>query len=166
MEETSLEQIERSARELAAAGSKWHFHILTPGCDFNSSERYAFILEDLKGERTYIHYSDQAEKGLGEKLVQLLHGAKVMDQQSTAAAYEPSDTVRRISERAQELNSQGVEWHHHLFFPGCRFNHNDPLFTLVFEDKENDEVLVSVTDEEPINDLKQIEKHLYAKAKP
>ncbi len=163
MQETSLEKIEKTARELAGLGSKWHFHILTPGCDFNDTARYAFILEDLTNKQIYVHHSDQAEKGLGEKLVRLLHGDKILDQESVSKIYRPSATVQRISARAQELNRQGVEWHHHLFFPGCRFNQNNPRYTLVFEDRPNREVLQSITDTEPVNDLKQIEKHLYAR---
>lgn len=162
MEETAPGKIEETARKLARLKSRWHFHILTPGCDFNETERYAFILEDLNNQRAYIHYSDQAEKGLGEKLVRLLHGDKVLNQESPATTYQPSPTVQRIAERAQTLK-QGTEWHHHLFFPACRFNQNNPRYTLVFEDKENHEVLQSITDTEPINDLKQIEKHLYAR---
>jgi hypothetical protein len=43
----------------------------------------------------------------------------------------------------------------------CRFNKNSPQHTLIFEDPESSEILESVTDEEPTNDLKQIEGLFY-----
>jgi hypothetical protein len=64
--------------------------------------------------------------------------------------------------RAKELNGQGVEWHHHMLFPGCAFNKHGQKFTLVFEDPEKHAVIENVTEEEPTGDLKLIEKLFYA----
>ncbi len=49
----------------------------------------------------------------------------------------------------------------HMLFPNCTFNLNAPKYALVFEDPERGNSLMSLTDEEPTNDLKQIETLFY-----
>ena len=157
----NLDDIKQRALNAQELGKKWHFHILTPMCQLNVRDQYAFIFEIPADEVAFVYYSDQAEKTLGQELAPLLHGAKVLDNKTTDANYAPSDTIGRIIGRAKSLNESGIEWHHHLLFPGCRFNKNSPKHTLVFEDPEYSELLESITSEEPTNDLKQIEGLFY-----
>jgi hypothetical protein len=161
MQAASLKEIKQQALELHSTGQKWHFHILTPSCKLNPTDRYAFIVECPQQDLALVNYSDQAEKALGEELSPLLHGAKIMDQASTEAGYQPSKIIQDIIERATTLNEQKLEWHHHMLFPGCQFNTNSSKFTLLFEDPRSEEALSSVTDTEPTNDLKQIEGLFY-----
>lgn len=163
MKELPLEDIRVKALDFHSEGLKWHFHILTPACSLNEKSKYAFVLECPEQEQAYAHYSDQAEKVLGEELAPLLHGAKVLNQETTTEGYEPSDTVSRIIERAKSLNGQFTEWHHHLLYPGCQFNTHSPRFALIFEDPQAGETLESLSDKEPTNDLKQIEGLFYNK---
>ncbi|HUA13154.1 MAG TPA: hypothetical protein VL989_01505 [Candidatus Sulfotelmatobacter sp.] len=163
MQETEISVIRDKALKCHNNGVKWHFHILTPACSLNDNQKYAFVFECPTQGIALVHYSKQAEKTLGQELSPLLHGSKVLNQESTDSDYQPSDTVNKIINRAKVLNKQGVEWHHHMLFPDCRFNKHSPRFTLVFEDPQSNETLESLTDIEPTNDLKQIESLFYKK---
>lgn len=163
MKEIPLADIKVKAHEFYNKALKWHFHILTPTCGLNEKSQYAFVLECPEREEAYVCYSDKAEKELGKELAPLLHGAKILNQATTDAEYSPSETVGKIIERAQALNDKNIEWHHHMLFPGCQFNSHSPQFTLLFEDPQANEIMESQSDEEPTNDLKQIETLFYKK---
>lgn len=163
MRELPLKDIKTKALQFHESGLKWHFHILTPTCSLNEKPKYAFVLECPDQHEGYVHYSDQAEKVLGQELAPLLHGAKVLNQETTSEGYEPSSTVSKIIARAKKLNAQDTEWHHHLLYPGCQFNTHSPQFELIFEDPKARETLQSLSDKEPTNDLKQIEGLFYKK---
>ena len=90
-----------------------------------------------------------------------MHGEKVLDSSSTDANYSPSPAVSKILERVKNLNKKNQSWHHHMLFPDCTFNEYAPKHVLVLEDPETGAILVSLTDDEPTNDLKQIESLFY-----
>lgn len=161
MQEETLEQIRKRAYELHDAGTTWHFHILTPTCTLNGQDRYAFILEDVAPHLAYVHYSDRIEKELGGELSPLLHGKAI--KQASSTTHQPSKTVQAIVTRAKACNEQGIEWHHHVLFPGCIFNTHSPKHTLLFEGADSSEILESVTKDEPGSDLKLIEPLFYRK---
>lgn len=163
MKELPLKDIRAKALQSHEDNIKWHFHILTPTCSLNEKSEYAFVLECPDQHEAYVHYSDQAEKVLGQELAPLLHGAKVLNQETTSEGYEPSNTVSKIIARAKSLNEQDAEWHHHMLFPGCQFNTHSPQYVLMFEDSQAGETLESLSHEEPTNDLKQIEGLFYNK---
>jgi hypothetical protein len=162
MREASLTEIRTKAMELHDKGAAWHFHILLPNCLFNENpSKYAFILETLSTD-DLVHYSDLFPNELGAELAPLAHKADVLNQSSTAQAYTPTQTMQRIIERAKELNQQGVKWHHHVTFPACKYYSGNGGFVLIFEDPVTGKSIESTTDEEPIDDLKQIEPLFYA----
>ncbi len=160
MQKTSLEEIEKRANFYHENNLNWHFHILTPGCMLNNQNSYTFILECPDNREKFVYYSDRKEIALDKKLVGLLHGNDVLDKSTVSEAYKPSLVIKNIVDRAKELNRKGIEWHHHMLFPSCNFNKKSPKWVLMLEDRELDKVFESVTDEEPVNDLKQIE-HLF-----
>lgn len=162
MKEVPLETIRKAAHALANKGAPWHFHILTPNCAFNVRHQYAFVFEDSENSSHLVHYSDKLEHNLGQELAPLLHGSKILQKEQIDGKPGPSEDTKRIVERAKELRTQGIEWHHHLLFPGCQYNKNTPLYTLVFEDPEKSTTIENITDEEPTNDLKLIEGLFYA----
>lgn len=164
MIQASIDEIRAKANEFHEAGTEWHFHMLTPDCALNEKGRYAFILEEPDATTSYVFVSDQAEKDLDQELLPLLHGDEVLDASTAGSDYEPSDVVKAIIKRAQELNDKGVEWHHHMLFPACQFNTHPGKFVLMLEDPQTKEVLESVTDQEPIGDLQQIEPLFTGKA--
>jgi hypothetical protein len=154
--------IRQKALEHYEAGLTWHFHVMTPNCMFNEQPKYALLLETPTG--TVVHYSDSAEPvtKLGKELAPLAHKADVLQRASAPKGYAPSPAVGQIIARAKELNAKQVEWHHHVTFAGCQFNKGGHKFTLVLEDPESGKTLESVSDEEPINDLRQIEPLFYS----
>lgn len=160
MKEVGLEEIRTKALSLHQRGIEWHFHIFSPPCTFNSRSEYALILESA--DETLVHYSDKAEKEVGQELSPLVHGSKVMDRSSSDAGYQASDVIQAMVERVTQLNTKKIEWHHHLLFANCRFNSHKPRWVLMVEDAEH-QPIISITDTEPQNDLKQIESHFYVK---
>ena len=163
MTEASLDEIKETALRLNHAGQPWHFHMLVPGCSLNEGRDHCFVLEDIGGGRVYAHHSDKPEKELGQALLPLLHGKKVLEKAESDGVHQPNDVVKKIVERARELNEQGVSWHHHVLFPQCKFNAHAGKWTLMFEDAQNHEVLESQTDQEPVKDLKLVEPLFYAR---
>lgn len=160
MIKSSLGEIRTKALGLHQNQAPWHFHILSPSCIFNDRKQFAFILEDIEDEETYVYYSDRSEKQLGSELAPLLHGKEVF---AEGIKKDISTEARNIIERATSLNQKGLEWHHHVLFPGCRFNDNSPRYTLVLEDPESKTTLTSVTDTEPKAELSLLEPLFYAK---
>lgn len=164
MQETDLERISTTAKQLHAAGATWHFHILTPSCMLNKTDRYALILEVPDKHIAWVHYSSQAEKAVGQELSPLLHGKEAW----TEAKPEDSKlrpAIQKMIQVAKEMNAAGVEWHHHVLYPGCRFNKNAPQFTLIVEDPRSGEAIESVSVDEPTSDLRHIEPLFYAQQK-
>lgn len=142
-------------------GQLWHYHFLTPTCQFNESDQYALLVENIDAKKSYVYYSDIAEMELSSKLANKLHGKDVMDQSKTKKGYLPGVNVLSILDLIQILKAEKIKWHHHVFFPGCKFNIHTDKFELVVEDPRNNKCLISLSDDEPIEDLKQIETEFY-----
>jgi galactose-1-phosphate uridylyltransferase len=153
MQATSLDDIRQKAHEFNDQNLQWHFHILTPTCKFNKSKKFAFVLEGAS--ESYAYYSDRAEKELGRELVPLLHGSGILMEESGSGNYKPSETISKIVQLAKDLNKRGEQWHHHVLFPGCRYNKNSQEFTFIFEG--GGKVFENITTEEPKDDIKLIE---------
>lgn len=164
MVEVELEEIRKRAHRYHDEGMKWHFHLLTPTCVLNDKkDSYVFILDCPEKKEQLVFYSNRAEKELAEELSPMLHGAKVLNIETTDNNYEPSANIQKIIDRAKHLNEQKIEWHHHILFPDCPFNANSPKFTFLFEDPETGERIESLSNQEPINDLKQVEPLFFKK---
>jgi len=161
MQEKTIQELENLAKELSSQGKKWHFHILTPTCQLNNTDKYALIIENSTQGNAYVCYSDKPYMDIGKKLVKLLHGDNVIQEDASKKTEEPSPQVRRLLDRAKTLKKQGSFWHHHMLFPDCIFNNNKGKWTIIFEDQENNETIESITDEEPKSDLKHIEAEFY-----
>ena len=52
-----------------------------------------------------------------------------------------------------------------MLFPYCKFNKNKGKWTIIFEDKEKNEIIESITDTEPKTDLQYIEALFYSQKK-
>jgi hypothetical protein len=166
MKQATISQIKKKAKQLASAGKNWHFHILTPECQLNDKKSYALILENATDDEVLVCYSDEPYMDIGKELVKLLHGEDVVkDKNQQTEVTEPSPQVQEILKRAQQLNAAGKSWHHHLLFPGCRFNNHPDKWVIIFEDKEAGEIIESVSDNEPKEDLQHIETLFYQQKK-
>jgi hypothetical protein len=98
---------------------------------------------------------------LSKRLAEMVHGSEVMDITNTSLSYNPSRTMEPILHLIADLTNRGINWHHHVFFPGCVFNDSTTDYSLVLEDPTCKTRLVSNTKTEPIEDLKQIEAAFY-----
>ena len=103
--------------------------------------------------------------GVGKKLVQLLHADDVIKDKKKQKKLPPSTPVKKLITRANQLTSKGTFWHHHMLFPGCKFNNHNHKWVIIFEDQEKGEIIESVTNNEPKNDLQHIEALFYSKKK-
>lgn len=158
--ESSVTQILQGAKKLSEQKKSWHFHILTPGCLLNTNQDYSLILECPLDNQTLINYSKEKPMAIGKELVKLLHGSDIVEEPSKDAA-KVSSGAQVILQRAKEINQRGDFWHHHMLFPDCAFNKNKGKWTIILEDPQKKESLESVTENEPKEDLKQIETLFY-----
>ncbi len=162
MKNVTPDEIRTRAYQLAKVNKSWHFHILTAICKLNGKEMPAFILENNTDNETLVHYSEKPLKELGKELVQLLHGKDVIKKKNEVEnKQEISPNVKKLLDRARELNNQGKLWHHHMLFPFCTFNKNKGQWTIIFEDQENATILESVSGKEPKQDLTELETLFY-----
>jgi len=155
--EITLKEIRTLALKFNDKALGWHFHVLTPSCSLNKKSQYAFVLECPEKDGAYVNYSAEMERELAKELSPLVHGKTVLDQNVINADYQPSKTVMRMIEKAKLLNDRKVEWHHHMLSPGCRYNTHSPQYVLMMEDSKSGEVLESLSESEPKDDLKQVE---------
>ncbi|UCG95669.1 MAG: hypothetical protein JSV92_01305 [archaeon] len=160
MQEITIGEIMGKAKELQEQGKKWHFHMLTPDCMFNESGKNAFVLENESDSESYVVYSDKRYMEQGQVLVRMLHGKEILGKKEIRKG--ESREVKEILERARDYNSGGVHWHHHMLFPNCIYNKHRGKWCIVFEDKEKNRIIESVTDYEPSESLRKIEVLFYA----
>lgn len=166
MKNATIDEIRQKTKDFSATGKKWHFHILTLDCQLNEKGGYALVLENTSDNEAFVCYSDEPYMDVGKELVKLLHGDDVVeDDKEKPRVSKPSPKVEKILERAKQLNTKGKSWHHHMLFPGCKFNKNTDRWTIIFEDKEADEVIESVSNDEPKGDLQLIETLFYQQKK-
>lgn len=161
----NIEDIKVQARQFSQDGKAWHFHILTPECLLNDTGMYALILENATDHAEQVVFSEEPYMGVGEELVKLLHGADVMKEDAGTKKISPSEHVAKILVRAKELTAHNIFWHHHMLFPGCKYNTHGGKWVILFEDTETGEVIESASDTEPKSDLQHIEGLFYAQKK-
>lgn len=165
MIESTSSQILSVAESCATAKKSWHFHIMSPECLLNKTGKYVLILENSTDQELYQCLSDTPYMDIGKTLVQLLHGNDVIKTETEPKLFPPSPEVSKILKRAKQSNDNGKFWHHHMLFPNCMYNQNPGQWTIVFEDQANKEVITSLSDTEPKNDLQYIENLFYEQKK-
>lgn len=157
MKETTIEDIKKIAHRLHKEKKEWHFYILTPDCLLNKSKKHAFILENVFDKEIYVNYSTERQLATGKELVELLHRI------NTAAVQTTDKNILIIKKKAEECNKKNIPWHHHMLFPNCTFNKHKGKWCIIFEDKE--QIIESLSAEEPKENLSIIEKLYYEQKK-
>lgn len=161
MEQATVRKIVSIAKKLDKEGKRWHFHILTPGCVYNTKVKFALFLENSTDDKQYVSYGIKKPAKAGKTLVKLLHGKKITKSTVKKTKMSIDSKVEQMVKRAKELNNKGFAWHHHMLFPDCTFNQDKRYWALVFEDPLNGEVLESRSKEEPTEALQKIERLFY-----
>lgn len=164
MKQVNIQEIIIKARQFKDQNLNWHFHILTPECQLNETNSYALILEDNTHNKVFTYPFTEKPMDLGKELLQLLHGKTIL-QKEEIVTKKISPEVEKILKKAKELNSQGIFWHHHMIFPDCTFNKHKGKWVLILEDQESGDILGSLTETEPKEDLKLIETLFYQQTK-
>jgi hypothetical protein len=158
MKEVVIAEIVRIAQDLQEAGKSWHFHMLTPDCQYNErNDLHAFVIENRTDDETYVTYSDKRYMEVGKQLVQMLHGEEIVKE--TESRSEHAD-IQAILDKAKDLNTRGIHWHHHMFFPDCVYNTNKGKWAIVFE--HGGDFIKVLYEEEPTEDLRKVEVLYYA----
>lgn len=165
MKTVAIREIKTISERFSQENIKWHFHILTPECQLNDTDQYALVLENVTDQEAWVCYSSQPYMNIGHELVKLLHGDDVMHKNEENHISPPSPQVQQLLNRAKEMNDQGKFWHHHMLFPGCRYNQHAEKFVIIFEDQEIGQTIESITETEPKSDLQHIEGLFYAQKK-
>src|SRR3990167_4744759 len=96
----SLDQIKIITKQFSNQKKDWHFHILTPECQLNNTDKYALILENNSDNQTRVCYSDNPPMEVGKELVQLLHGENIMAKEQKALRVIKSKN--KINEKPNE----------------------------------------------------------------
>lgn len=161
MKECSLETVIEKAKSWHAQGKAWHFHLLTPDCVFNSRHGYALVLENETDDQVYVAYSDQSPMEVDHELVILLYGDEILAEEKITSA-PTNEQMQLILKKARELNERGTLWHHHMLPPVCIFNSHKGQWNVFFEDKKDNKVVEAVYDDEPVDDIRQIEVLFFA----
>ncbi|MBW2964018.1 hypothetical protein KY363_01035 [Candidatus Woesearchaeota archaeon] len=162
MKEVSLQDIEKLAEGLAAKGSDWHFHLLTPGCNLNAGKNvHAVVVEDMTSRETYVAYSSDDQTALGSRLVVLRNRSR----KPAASVMDPEhEVMEAIIEKAKEMTKAGKPWHCHRLCPGCKFNRHHGQWVVLFEDEGTGEMINALFDSEPRHGVDCLED-LYYKGK-
>lgn len=159
--ERTLDEIEALAQQSFQKKQGWHFHILTRDCLLNDSDSYVLILETSVNEEIFVHCCSEKPIAVSKRLSQLLHGQDIVRETFASETPQMAETAVKIINRAKELSTKGILWHHHMLFPDCIFNNHKGQWTLMLEDLENEQTLESVSDCEPLPALKEIETLFY-----
>jgi hypothetical protein len=129
----------------------------------NDTGEYAIIYEQSGLGQSLDYYSKKAELKFSKELATLLHGSKVMNGATAQFDGILDENATAIINLAKSLTDKNITWHHHVLYPGCKFNINTPNFTLMLENPANNQTLTAPSTTEPKKALSHIEKLFYAK---
>lgn len=161
MKEVALETLVELAQKFHEEGAQWHFHTLTPDCVFNKrKDKFSFILENDTEQETYVAYSYTRQSSCCKELAKLLYGKNILEEESSSTPMGKG--MEPILEKAERLNREGRPWHHHILFPHCILNKNKGKWAIVFEESEEGKAIQSITEHEPLDDVKKIEILYYS----
>lgn len=161
MKEISIQELVNLAKQFHLGKEKWHFHMLAPNCLYNNRKgKHTFILENETKNEFFIVYSDQKYVEEGKELVKLLHGDKIVENKDLNLE-TIDEKIKLILKKAKKLSERGIHWHHHMLFPNCVFNKHKGQWVIVFEDDEENEIIESISKNEPIENLRAIESAFY-----
>ena len=160
MQEITIEKAHELSRAWQKAGESWHFHALFPDCVFNKkSNQHALILENRTNDQTYVVYSDDGFAKASQELLKLHYGNNILNERQASAEYidKPIQTSKPILDQCEVYSRNNIIWHHHMFFPDCIFNQHPGKWNISLEGRGQSQILNALYDEEPVEDLQQIE---------
>ncbi len=162
MKEISVDQVREEAKRLQQEGAGWHFHVLYPGCIFNTQTQiYAFVLEDRTSDTTYVTYSKNGFVELSRELLKLHYGDNILERQVSKDNRTTQSSV--LLDTCEIFKKNHTPWHHHMLFPDCVFNRYQGKWSIVLENDEEHSVLQEQYEEEPLDILQKLEISYFEK---
>jgi hypothetical protein len=151
----TFDELERKARELA--GQTAHLHTTVPGCLLTGGDaRPAIVLEDSASGVAYAFFGDRPIEQRARPLAVLLHGADSVPSDDEVLAPACAE-VQRMAERFEAGRG-----HFHILNPACLANPHPGRWTILFEDEALG-TLERTTDERPLDDIRYVERLIYAR---
>ena len=158
--ELSFDELLKKANEFTKSNVGWHFHMLAKDCVFNDFQgKFCLIVENEESKEDFVSLFDSKPLAEAEDLVKIAYKRGFLNTKDTA---EASNKVKEITNRAKELNEQGIAWHHHHLAPNCKFNELKGNHILVLEDKPNNKIWKAMM-VNPEIELNEIERLFYKK---
>lgn len=170
MKPIPFEALVEMAAALKADGTPWHFYMIGPKCCFGqSTNMYALILEnEANGDVFASHFSGHPASQM-HRMALLRYGADFLKNESkppssSAPGGNPSNAeFQKIMEQAKKCCLNQTAWYKHHLHPRCMFNPNPVSHCIVFEDETGGHTLYADYEHDPIDDLAELEKLLFAK---
>ena len=152
------------AEALKAAGTKWHFHMISPTCCLDqSTAKYSLVFEDeARGEVFACHFPDRPVSKM-HKMALLRYGPDFLKTEKTPAPSPATDRsptnadFQKIMEQAKRCRADGTAWHNHHLPPRCMLNPKPGKHCIVFENEASGKALYAFYDHDPTNDLAALE---------
>lgn len=156
MQVITASQIREKARELQQEGRNWHFHILYPGCVFNTqSHQYALVLEDRSSDQTFVTYSDKSFLKINRELLNIYYGDSYLE--NPISEYNQVNHASKLLDQVDVFRQNHIPWHHHMLFPDCIFNQYPGKWNIVLEGDRPNLIFNELFDDEPLEVLRQLE---------
>jgi hypothetical protein len=149
-------------QSLDKAGAHWHIHSLTPGCQFNPvPNQYCFVVENTDTLETVCAFSDHSFYEECHAMVQLLHGAEILD----AGELTGNPPEAEILIQVQDCVAKGESWHHHMMMPDCVLSPTPESHVITLERASRNTIFVHEDADAPDNILREIEIIYFAQNK-
>lgn len=149
-------------RALHAARQAWHIHALDPDCRFNQRPgQHCFVIEATHERQTWCAFSDDDFRTECRELVQLLHGASILDPGVRPAGFvEPP-----LLQAARECARTGEPWHHHVMMPGCVLSPSPRMHVITLERGSTRRIETLISETAPDDAQREIELLYFASAR-
>lgn len=142
---------------LQADNIPWHFHVLTPDCMHNPFRgNFSIVIENQSEQLPYIADAGASFPNVDKHLVALLHGHDILDANMAAGHATGSSLVAHL----KELQSAGIPWHHHMYFPACVFNPTPGKWVISIESSAP--TFTESYPAEPVDVLREVELLLFS----
>ncbi len=144
----------RKAIRWTRNGVDWHFHLLSPGCLYNSTREHELFLESKFG--AFVARSWRSLVTIAKHLLHLLEKRNVKRVSASSAL-----GIGKVLLQAKHLNDKKIRWHHHLLYPHCVLNKKRGKWAIIFEDPLNNKVTELFYSSYPGKDLNKLELLFY-----
>lgn len=154
-----LEACKGIGEALHAAGTAWHFHVLSPVCLHNPYPgRFALVIE-AEGQPPRLADAGDRFPAVDEDLVKLLHGADILDRNKARGAASAAHSSWLLGQVLAQQD-EGRDWHHHMHFPDCVFNPHPGAWSISVESA--DRLIAEAFPDEPVDVLREVELIYFA----